>query len=165
MSTYVISAEEVLWGGLLLAVTMAIHGVGMLITLRVTNSIKARTRESMFISLGTVILASWMIIAISLVEIVIWAGFFLLQGALLNHNVAFYYALVNYTTLESGYLPQRWHLLEGLLAMAGLLTFAWSTGILYTLVQDFQRSQLRTHADGSGGQTSTTERRSIQDTP
>ena len=155
MSTYVISAEEVLWGGLLLAVTMAIHGIGMLITLRVTSSIKARTRESMIISLGTVILASWMIIAISLVEIVIWAGFFLLQGALTNHSAAFYYALVNYTTLDSGYLPQRWHLLEGLLAMAGLLTFAWSTGILYTLVQDFQRSQLRTHVDGPGGTLAT----------
>lgn len=151
MSTYVISAEEVLWGGLLLAVTMSIHGIGMLITLRVTDSIKAHSRGSMFISLGTVILASWMIIAVSLVEIAVWAGFFLLQGALLNHSVAFYYALVNYTTLDSGYLPQRWHLLEGLLAMAGLLTLAWSTGILYTVVQDFQRSQLRADPEGSRG--------------
>ena len=53
-----------------------------------------------------------------------------------------YHALVNYTTLNSGYLPQRWHLLEGLLAIAGLLTLAWSTGILYTLIQDFQRKVL-----------------------
>jgi hypothetical protein len=151
MSTYVISAEEVLWGGLLLAVTMSIHGIGMLITLRVTDSIKAHSSGSMFISLGTVILASWMIITVSLVEIAVWAGFFLLQGALLSHSVAFYYALVNYTTLDSGYLPQRWHLLEGLLAMAGLLTLAWSTGILYTVVQDFQRSQLRKDSEGAGG--------------
>jgi hypothetical protein len=41
------------------------------------------------------------------------------MGALPNRSVAIYYALVNYTTLDSGYLPQRWHLLEGLLAMAG----------------------------------------------
>jgi hypothetical protein len=40
-------------------------------------------------------------------------------------------------------LPQRWHLLEALLAMAGLLTVAWSTGILYMLAQDFQNNQLR----------------------
>jgi hypothetical protein len=46
--------------------------------------------------------------------------------------------LVNYTTLDSGYLPQRWRLLEGVLAMAGLLTFAWSTGVLFTLAQEFQ---------------------------
>jgi hypothetical protein len=151
MSTYVISAEEVLWGGLLLAVTMSIHGVGMLITLRVTDSIKAHSSGSALIGLGTVILASWMILMVSPVEIAVWAGFFLLKRALLSHSVAFYYALVNYTTLDSGYLPQRWHLLEGLLAMAGLLTLAWSTGILYTVVQDFQRSQLRKDSGGAGG--------------
>jgi hypothetical protein len=42
--------------------------------------------------------------------------------------------------------------------MAGLLTFAWSTGILYTLVQDFQRSQLRSHANKPDGYASTMER-------
>ncbi len=166
MSTYVISAEEVLWGGLLLAVTMAIHGIGMLITLRVTSYIKARTRESMIISLGTVILASWMIIAMQPCRDTDLGR--LLPAARRpssNHSAAFYYALVNYTTLDSGYLPQRWHLLEGLLAMAGLLTFAWSTGILYTLVQDFQRSELRTHAEGRGGQAGKSERHQTREAP
>lgn len=143
MPTYVISAEEVMWGGLMLAVTMTIHGIGMLITLRVTGSIKERAKDSnsILISLGIVILASWMIIITSMVEVAAWGSFFVLQGAQPSHGIALYHALVNYTTLDSGYLPQRWHLLEGLLAMAGLLTLAWSTGILYTLVDDFQRTQ------------------------
>jgi hypothetical protein len=145
MSDYVIRLEEVSWGCLLLAVTMAIHGVGMLVTLRVTDAIKDRFKESMSIplSLGIVILASWMIILTSTVEIWVWSEFFVLQGAMPNRSLAIYHALVNYTTLDSGYLPQRWHLLEGLLAMAGLLTLAWSTGILYTLIEDFQRKVLR----------------------
>ena len=145
MSDYVIRLEEITWGSLLLAVTMAIHGVGMLVTLRVTDTIKARFKESMSIplSLGIVILASWMIILTSAVEIWVWSEFYVLMGAMPNRSAAIYYALVNYTTLDSGYLPQRWHLLEGLLAMAGLLTLAWSTGILYTLIQDFQRNVLR----------------------
>lgn len=151
MSTYVIPAEEVQWGGLLLAVTMSIHVIRTLITLRVTDSIKAHSSGSMFFSLGNVILASWMIITFSLVEIAVWADFFMLQGALLSHSVAFYYALVNYTTLDSGNLPQRRHILEGLLAMAGWLTLAWSTGTLYTVVQDFQRSQLRKDFERAGG--------------
>jgi len=41
--------------------------------------------------------------------------------------------MLNYTTLQAGYLPQRWRLLEGMLGMAGLLTFAWSTSILFSL--------------------------------
>jgi hypothetical protein len=154
MPSYVISLEEVLWGGLLLAVTMGIHGMGMLATLRVTNSLKDRTEQfkSIVPSLGIVILGSLMIIVTSLVEISVWAEFFLMKGALSNRSSAFYYALVNYTTLDSGYLPQHWHLLEGLLAMAGLLTLAWSTGILYTLVDDFQKRQPRNRGKASEAQ-------------
>ena len=113
MSLYVIRLEEITWGSLLVAVTMAIHGVGMLVTLRVTDAIKDRFKESMsiFLSLGIVILASWMIILTSAVEIWVWGEFFVLMGALPNRSTAIYYALVNYTTLDSGYLPLRWHLL------------------------------------------------------
>lgn len=151
MQSYVISLEEVLWGGLLLAVTMAIHGMGMLATLRATDSLEKRAQQfkSILPSLGIVILGSLMIIVTSLVEIIVWAEFFLVTGALSNRSSAFYYALVNYTTLDSGYLPQHWHLLEGLLAMAGLLTLAWSTGILYTLVNDFQKKDLRNREKAS----------------
>ena len=66
-----------------------------------------------------------------------------LAGRAANHSVALYNALLNYTTLQAGYLPQHWHLLEALLGMAGLLTVAWSTGILYMLAQDFQDTQLK----------------------
>ena len=154
MSTYVIRLEEILWGCLLLAITLGIHGMGMLVTLRVTDSLKERTKatRSVLPSLGIVILASWMIIATSFVEIVIWSEFFLAQGALPNRSVALYHSLVNYTTLDSGYLPLRWHLLEGLLAMAGLLTLAWSTGILYTLVNDFQQKQASNRKAARGRQ-------------
>ena len=96
----------------------------------------------MFIGLGIVVLATWLIILTSLVEVVVWGQFFLLLGAQPTSSAAVYHALVNYTTLDSGYLPQEWRLLEGLLAMAGLLTLAWSTGVLYTLVEDFQRTHV-----------------------
>jgi uncharacterized membrane protein YccC len=84
-----------------------------------------------------------MIILTNLIEIMVWALFFLLRGALPNHSTAFYSASLNYTTLQAGYLPQHWQLLEPMLGMAGLLTLAWSTGVLYMLVQDFQQRQLR----------------------
>jgi hypothetical protein len=69
--------------------------------------------------------------------------FFVLVGAQPSHSTAFYNALLNYATLQAGYLPMHWQLLEPLLGMAGLLTVAWSTGILYMLAQDFQDTQLR----------------------
>lgn len=144
MSTYVISLDEGMWGSLLIAITMAIHGTGMFGTLRFIDMLKERfaPMESFLGGLGLVILASLLIVVTNVVEVIVWALFFLLQGAQPNHSVAIYNALLNYTTLQAGYLPQHWHLLEALLGMAGLLTVAWSTGILYMLAQDFQDIQL-----------------------
>ena len=144
MDIYVIKLDEIMWGGLLVAITMAIHGTGMFGVLRITDSIKERYHplESFLGGLGLVILASLLIILTNILEVMVWTVFFFLQGAQTNHSVAFYNAMLNYTTLQAGYLPQRWHLLEALLGMAGLLTVAWSTGILYMLAQDFQDNQL-----------------------
>jgi hypothetical protein len=145
MVTYVISFDELMWGSLLVAITMVIHGTGMFLVLRGIESLKElfAPMESFLGGLSLVILSSLLIILINVSEVIVWASFFLLQGAQPNHSVSMYNALLNYTTLQAGYLPQRWHLLEALLGMAGLLTVAWSTGILYMLAQDFQDTQLR----------------------
>lgn len=142
---YVIRLEEINWGALLVGITMAIHGTGMFAVLRITDSIKERFAplESFASGLGLVILASVLIILTNMLEVQVWALFFVLQHAQPNHSVALYNVLLNYTTLQAGYLPQSWHLLEALLGMAGLLTVAWSTGILYMLAQDFQDTQMR----------------------
>jgi hypothetical protein len=39
--------------------------------------------------------------------------------------------------------PNHWRLLEIMVSSAGLMAFAWSTGVLMTLAQDFQSGQLR----------------------
>jgi hypothetical protein len=144
MESYILSFEEVMWGGLLVAITMATHGTGMFVILRINESLKERyaRSESFVRGLSVIILCSLLIILVSILDVLVWVGFFLLQGAQPNHSVAIYNALLNYTTLQADYLPLRWHLLEALLGMTGLITFAWSTGILYVLAQDFQDAQL-----------------------
>jgi hypothetical protein len=144
---YVTRLDEVLWGGLLLALTIAIHGFGMLFILRTANALKdqfeqARSRYPA-VGLGILILVAWMIILLNLAEVVVWAGFFVWKGAVPNPFSAFYNALLNYTTLQAGYLPLRWRLLEGMLGMAGLLTFAWSTSVLFSLAQEVQEKALQ----------------------
>jgi len=142
---YVISLEEVLWGGALVAVTMAMHGLGMLSILRVSGGLKHRfePRPSFGSGLLILVLASWMIMLVHLTEVVVWASFFLWKGAFPNHSLAYYFSLNEYTTVGSNFnLPLRWRLLEGMIATAGLLTFAWSTGVLLTLAQDFQDQQM-----------------------
>jgi voltage-gated potassium channel len=142
---YVTSLEEVFWGGMLVAVTMVIHGFGMPAILRIQAALRSRFEPNPSFAAGIVILilASWSILSVHLLEVIVWAGFFVWKGALPTKSVAYYFSLNEYTTVGSAYsLPPRWRLLEGMIAMAGLLTFAWSTGILFTLAQDFQAQQL-----------------------
>jgi hypothetical protein len=61
-----------------------------------------------------------------------------------NASMAYYLALLDYTTLGCEYdLPVKWRLLEGMIAISGLMTFAWSTGVLFALAQEFQGRELR----------------------
>jgi hypothetical protein len=145
-SQYVISFEEIFWGGTLMAITMAMHGLGMLSILRVNGALKHRfeSKPSFGAGLLALILASWMILFVHLTEVIVWAAFFLWKGAFPNHSLSYYFALNEYTTVGSNYnLPLHWRLLEGLIATTGLLTFAWSTGVLLTLAQDFQEQQMQ----------------------
>jgi hypothetical protein len=146
ISTYVMSLEEILWGVMLVAVSMIIHGFGMILTLQMNHGFRTRLDRSPSFALGVgvLILSSWMIILVHLVEVMVWAGFFVWKGAMPNPSIAYYFALNEYTTLGSNYdLPQHWRLLEGMIATAGLLGFAWSTGILLTLAQEFQDRQMK----------------------
>jgi len=143
---YVTSLEEIFWGGILVAITMAMHGFGMLAVLRANLAVKDRLkgRTSIMSGLFPVILASWMIMLLHLFEVMVWAAFFLWKGAFTNGSIAYYFSLNEYTTVGSNFnLPLHWRLLEGMIATAGLLTFAWSTGILITLAQEFQDQRLQ----------------------
>jgi hypothetical protein len=140
---YVIRADEVLWGCLLVAVTLSIHGVGMYYVMRASGVLLARTAKlHARFGMGVLILVAWMIVVVHLLEVVVWAGFFTWKGAQPNAFSAFYNALVNYTTLGAGYLPLDWRLLEGMLGMAGLLSFAWSTSVLIALAQQLMQRAL-----------------------
>jgi hypothetical protein len=90
-------------------------------------------------SLLVLVLAAWFITVTHLVEVFAWAGFLHWKQALPNMSSAYYLSLLDYTTLGCEYdLPPNWRLLEGMIAISGLMTFAWSTGVLFALAQEFQ---------------------------
>jgi len=142
----VLDLGEVLWGIVLIAVSMLIHAVGMPATLTVADRLWSRwpSGGGRF-DLGRVsvlVIGSWMIVLVHLVEVAVWAEFLLWRGALASTPDAFYYALCQYATVGSELtLPTRWRLVGGMIAMAGLLTFAWSTAILLQLAQQVEAAQ------------------------
>jgi hypothetical protein len=137
---YVIRVDEILWGCVLLAITLIIHGVGLFQMVRTSAGLMSRARTRVPGYRATVFVATVLaIVVLHLVEVTVWAMFFTWKDAQPNASSAFYNALVNYTTLGAGYLPIRWRLLEGMLGMGGLLCFAFSTSALLALAQPLVR--------------------------
>jgi hypothetical protein len=145
---YVMRVDEVMWGCLLLAITITIHASGLFYTARTSGALISRVRVGHGLAMAVVILMVWVMVVLHLIEVAVWAGFFMWKDAQPNVFSAFYHALVNYTTLGAGYLPLRWRLLEGMLGMAGFLSFALSTSVLGAVAhQIMQRASTRQHGE------------------
>jgi hypothetical protein len=146
LTFYVVGFEEIAWGVTLLAIITVLHGMAMVWTLRAVHRLKERlgSHLNLLLSLLILVLAAWMITVTHLVEVFVWAGFLTLKHALPSMSSAYYLSLLDYTTLGCEYdLPVNWRLLEGMIAISGLMTFAWSTGVLFALAQEFQMRVLR----------------------
>ena len=141
MTLYVTGFEEIAWGVALVAIVIMLHGLAMVWTLRAVHGLKIRlgARLNLAWSLLVLVVAAWLITVSHLVEVFAWAGFIYWKRALPNMSMAYYLSLLDYTTLGCEYdLPANWRLLEGMIAISGLMTFAWSTGVLFALAQEYQ---------------------------
>jgi hypothetical protein len=128
------------------SIIIIMHGLGMLGTMAVASSFNrwiARHRALDY-GVSTLIVASLIIITVHFLEVTVWAQLFYWAGAIRNASDSFYFTTLQYVTVGSSInLPFRWRNLEGAVAMTGLLTFAWSTGVLMTLVGKFQSHVLQ----------------------
>jgi len=143
---HVASVEEVGWGIALIAVTMTIHAFGMIVTLATGDAMQKRllATQGFFNNVPILVVTSWVIVFVHLAEVAVWACFFVWRDAMPTMTAAYYYALLQYVTVGSELmLPVGWRLLGGMIGMAGLLTFAWSTTVLLTLAQRFEDKQLK----------------------
>lgn len=144
--THTTSFEELGWGIALIAITMTIHAVGMLLTQGAGDLMQKRrlANKGFFANTHVLVVTSWLIVVVHLAEVAVWAGFFVWRDAMPTMSAAYYYSLLQYTTLGSELtLPVHWRLLGGMIGIAGLLTFAWSTTVLLTIAQRYQDKELR----------------------
>src|SRR6187397_2000654 len=72
----------------------------------------------------------------SLLQVMIWAGLFILLGEFTQPEAALYYSAVNFSTLGYGdiVMTERWRLLGPLEAMNGILMFGVSTAMMSATV-------------------------------
>jgi hypothetical protein len=79
---------------------------------------------------------SWIIVALHILEVLIWAGFYAGVDCMPDMDTAFYFSAVTYTTVGYGdlLLPVEWRGLAGAEALTGILMTGLSTGFFFTVL-------------------------------
>jgi len=125
----------------LLAVTVAIHSIGLVAMLR--WALRSPNLENMRIWPGTWLLVRvvWSLMAIHVLEIGLWASFYWWRGFMPDAASALYFSGVTYTTIGYGdlLLPVESRLLGPVEGLTGILMCGLSTGFFFAMVSRIHR--------------------------
>jgi hypothetical protein len=80
-------------------------------------------------------------VLLHLLEITVWASYYVMAGAMADLASALYFSAVTYTTTGYGdlVLPPEWRLFGGVEALTGILMCGWSTGFFFAVVSRMYR--------------------------
>jgi hypothetical protein len=127
---------RLLQGALLLALTVTIHASVLSFLLNLLD----RHRDNLP---ATFVEYSWLLVRLAavtilahLIEIGLWAGFFVWKGAMPDWEHSFYFSAVTYATIGYGdiVLPQGWRLLAAMEGLTGILMCGWSAAFFFAVV-------------------------------
>ena len=137
----------------LMAVTMAIHVVGLVVALRwvVRSPALAAARVPRTVWLMTRVV--WILVMLHTLEIAVWAAFYWWRGALPDLDAAFYFSGVTYTTIGYGdvVLPDAWRNLGPLEGLTGILMSGLSTGFFFAVLSRIHWPELRRGGQAGAG--------------
>jgi hypothetical protein len=100
--------------------------------------------ESIWKNVAIMIVITFVMAAVHLLEIALWATAFCASGEVSTFDKAFYFSAENYTSLGYGdiVLSDRWRLLGPLEAINGLLLFGLSTAVMFAVLSRLVASRL-----------------------
>jgi voltage-gated potassium channel len=140
---------QVIVATLLVSVSVALHAIGMVALfdrlVRVSPSLKQRVGTAG--ELVLLIQAFVFILALHLLQIGMWAGFYVRWGALQDFGAALYFSIVSYATVGYGdvVLPPQWRLVGAIEGITGILLFGWSTGFIFVVVSKLFEARLKSY--------------------
>jgi Ion channel len=119
----------------LLGGCVAIHAGGLTWALRWLRGLPVAPQKFWPVVWLFSLVASWMVL-LHLMEVSLWAAFYVWSGAIPDVPSAWYFSAVTYTTTGYGdiVLPQVWRLVGGVEALTGILMCGWSTGFFFAVV-------------------------------
>jgi hypothetical protein len=140
-STLALGLQLVVAGGLMLLMTV-VHALGLTAISR-TLGLRRERLEDMDFNVQALLLMcgmALMLLALHTLEIWIFAGFFLIVGAMQTLEEALYYSASAYATLgrTADYFPDEWRLIGAIEALIGFLLIGWSTAFMVRKVNQLR---------------------------
>lgn len=95
---------------------------------------------------GLLIFSFFLLTLLHTIQALIWAAIMyqipLIQPDFANFWDTFYFSIVTFTTLGYGdmTISSEWKLLSGIEAINGIMLIAWSTALMYSLIQNIFRT-------------------------
>jgi hypothetical protein len=120
----------------LVALTVAVHAGGFGVVLGTVVKRHVAPPSSAWGITWLLIRLAWVLMVIHIVEISLWALFYLWQRCLPDAESAFYFSGVTYTTIGYGdvVLQKPWRLLAPLEGLTGILMCGLSAGLFFATV-------------------------------
>jgi len=130
--------RQLLFGGAVSAVNIALHALVMMILIKVARRASDRSKSRASEHLVLVMIPTVLVLMIThAAEIVVWSLAYGLVEATPEGADRVYFAFVNYTTLGYGdVVPvRRWNLLGPMTALNGVLLIGWSTAVIFEVLR------------------------------
>ncbi|MGE0715783.1 MAG: potassium channel family protein [Alphaproteobacteria bacterium] len=120
----------------LVAVTVAIHAVGLAALYAAMVRRDVLRIRSYWVTTRQLIVATWVLTMVHVLEIAVWAVCYWSLGCLPDLESALYFSGVTYATIGFGdiVLPQPWRLLAPIEGLVGILMAGLSTGFFFAVI-------------------------------
>ena len=133
---------------LLVALTIAVHAIGLSLLLRALMRSLAQPPTLLGPSIWLLVRVTWSLALIHLIAISVWGCFYYWQDCMPDAESSFYFSGVTYTTIGYGdlVLPQPWRMLGPLEGLMGILTCGLSAAFFFAIVSKIFAPHLRRHS-------------------
>jgi hypothetical protein len=138
-----------LWSLLLVAVTVVIHAVGIVLIARALADWRAAGRRLAFLdsvpgAIGLIVSVALSLAILHAIESMVWAGVYVLLGALPSPTDAALYSVDSMTTRGASglFLAKQWRMMGATEAGNGMLLFGISTAFLFSMMVRIWKSDL-----------------------
>jgi hypothetical protein len=128
--------QRLFQGAMLLTLTVSVHAVVLGMLLRHVERVRGRL-QARFISYAWLLVrVAIATIAAHLVEIALWAGFYIWHGLMPDFETGFYFSAVTYATIGYGdiVLKEPWRFLAAVEGLTGILMCSWSAAFSFAVI-------------------------------